>query len=70
MPLIYRSMKVDSATGKPVLRRSASALGVRVYTNSRHDDVIPNAEGVVSPGRGMLCRPRLGIFPSIGYTRA
>jgi hypothetical protein len=49
MPLIWRSMRSDGT--KPQIGRGPQFLGVRVGTGS-NDDVNPDDEGCVHPGRG------------------
>jgi hypothetical protein len=60
MPRILRSMKMED--GKPKIERSASALGVRVYTSGTNDIVV-SSQGDVEPGRGgMSVVPSLRAF--------
>ena len=62
MPRVYRSMKIDEA-GKPTLGRSATSLGVRVHTNTRHNDVHPDPQGNVPSGKGVSVAPSAQYLP-------
>jgi hypothetical protein len=61
MPLIWNGMKMDG--GGPAVGRGAVLLGVRVGPGE-NDDISPDADGFVTPGRGgMSVSPSLDALP-------
>jgi len=62
MPLIWRVMKIDG--DRPEVGRGANLLGVRVG-GKETDDINPDGEGRVQPGRGgMSVSPSIDTLPT------